>query len=186
MPTPEDPAKLSGAAWVAKFPSSTSLSDLISPFRDRISSFLSALSGAGANYYISATRRPPQRAYLMHFSWRIAREGLDPSSVPSMSGVDIVWTHATLSQSVAAAQAMVAGYQIVYRPALVSDHTAGRAIDTTISNLPAKITINGTDVDLSSTTNAAQNAQLHAAAWKYFKVRKLLGDPPHWYSNPGD
>lgn len=181
-----DPDRLSGAHWVARFPTSTSIDDLVNPFRDRVRSFLNTLASAGARYTVSATRRPPERAYLMHYAWRIAREGLDPGSVPSMTGVDIVWTHNTLDDSVAAARAMVTGYGIVYRPSFPSNHSGGYAIDVSISNLPSSLTINGTSVDISGPSNGASNTKLHAVAWRHFRVRKLVRDPPHWYNNSSD
>src|SRR5688500_18880303 len=78
--------ELSGAAWVAQFPTSTAVSDLITPFQTNVQSFLDALTAAGATYTINATLRPPQRGYLMHYAWRIAKSGLDPSTVPAYSG----------------------------------------------------------------------------------------------------
>ena len=59
----------------------------------------------------------------MHYSYRIARENMDPATVPAMAGVDINWVHrdargaVNLAASRAAASAMVGGYQIVFSPA---------------------------------------------------------------------
>jgi hypothetical protein len=181
-----DPQRLSGAHWVGRFPTSTSISDLANPFRDRMNLFLSTLSSAGARYNISATRRPAERAYLMHYAWRVAREGLDPGTVPSMAGVDIVWTHRSLAESVAAAEAMVGGYGIVYRPSFPSNHSSGYAIDVSISQLPSSLIINGTSVDISGPSDGASNTKLHSVGWRHFRVRKLVSDPPHWYNNSTD
>jgi hypothetical protein len=84
---------LSGAQWAGQFPTSTSLTDLEAGFRASLGRFLTALTAAGASYSVSATLRPPERAYLMHWSWRIAREHYDPRQVPAMAGVDIQWAH---------------------------------------------------------------------------------------------
>jgi SH3-like domain-containing protein len=69
------PKTLSGAGWVAKFPTSTSTTDLVDPFKTNASSFIAALQSAGATVSIGATLRPKQRAYLMHWSFRIAKQG---------------------------------------------------------------------------------------------------------------
>ncbi len=130
--------ELSGPAWVPRFPTSTSTSDLIASFRPGVDAFLNALRNAGATVSISATLRPRERAHLMHYSWRIAREGFDPGAVPAMSGVDIDWVHRQggapdLNASRNAAEQMVQGYNIVERPALNSRHTEGRAVDMNVS-----------------------------------------------------
>ena len=78
----------SGPQWVNRFPTSKSTADLEQPFRAGVERFIAALTAAGANVAIEATRRPPERAYLMHFSFRIAREGLNPADVPSKPGVE--------------------------------------------------------------------------------------------------
>src|SRR6266849_2022616 len=82
---------LSGPQWVNQFPTSASTDTLVQPFRGNVNRFIAALTAAGAQVHISATLRPPQRAYLMHYSYRIAHQGLNPQSVPAMAGVDINW-----------------------------------------------------------------------------------------------
>ncbi|HQU42530.1 MAG TPA: hypothetical protein PK867_06940, partial [Pirellulales bacterium] len=88
---------LSGAAWwhanQAKYPNSTSVDDLEPTFRAKVKEFLAALDKAGASVKISATRRSKQRAYLMHYSWKIAKGEISASKVPAESGVSIVWDH---------------------------------------------------------------------------------------------
>src|ERR1051325_10670200 len=100
-------AEPSGAQWCQRFPGSNKTSDLIPDFRDRVDAFLSVLKNADAAVRVSATFRPPERAYLMHWAWGIAngfpqdmcrpqdRPGvpIDPASVPPMAGVAIDWTH---------------------------------------------------------------------------------------------
>ena len=63
----------SGPAWVARFPGSASPDDCIEPFRSSLKAFLAALAAAGAQVDIAATFRPSERAYLMHWSWKIAK-----------------------------------------------------------------------------------------------------------------
>lgn len=134
-------SELSGLIWVGRFPGSNSASDLIPSFRTNLESFLAALKAAGASIHISATLRPPERAYLMHYAWGIARDSINPSTVPSMPGVDIEWAHrlpdGTIdsAKSKQAAEEMIgpSGYNMVQRAALTSRHTEGRAVDMNIS-----------------------------------------------------
>ncbi|MBZ5601713.1 MAG: peptidoglycan-binding protein, partial [Acidobacteriia bacterium] len=124
---------LSGPDWVSQFPTSKSADDLAEPFRSRAKKFLAALQAAGAKIEIGDTLRSPERAYLMHYAFRIARKGMDPATVPAMAGVDIEWTHPESAESVDAAEAMLASYEIVHEPALDTRHTEGLAIDMTIA-----------------------------------------------------
>jgi D-alanyl-D-alanine dipeptidase len=161
---------------------------LVEPFRSSVNRFLAALRNAGANVVVSDTLRPPQRAYLMHYSYRIAREGLDPGAVPAMAGVDIQWVHrdvrgnANLGASRIAAEQMVQAYGIVFRPALTSRHTEGRAIDMDISWQGNLSISNAGGVQTLITTaprTGAGNAALQMVGASY-GVRKLVTDPPHW------
>src|SRR5690349_4172342 len=182
--------RLSGAAWVAKFPTSTSTLDLVDPFKTKATDFIAALRAAGATVTISATLRPPQRAYLMHWSFRIAKQGYDPTKVPAMTGVDIDWVHRDAKKQVdraaskSAALDMVKGYGIVYRPALRSRHTEGNAIDmnvawtSTLTLTPPK----GSAVTIKSKPRDGGNTELHAVG-RSFGVVKLVSDPPHWSSD---
>jgi hypothetical protein len=181
---------LSGAAWVVKFPTSTSTADLVDPFKGNVDAFIAALRKAGATVTISATLRPAERAYLMHWSFRVAKGGYDPTKVPAMTGVDIDWVHRDVKKQVdraaskAAALEMVKGYGIVYGPALRSRHTEGKAIDMTIS-WPKELTLTppkGTPVTIKSKPRSGGNTDLHAVG-KAFGVIKLVSDPPHWSSD---
>jgi len=180
-------AILSGSDWVSKFPTSKEVADLASPFREDVESFIAALQDAGASIDISATYRPKERAYLMHYAYAIARQGLDPSAVPVMAGVDIEWAHRKgngqidLVASKNAAEDMVSDYGIVYAPALSSNHTLRLAIDMTITWSGALELKNasGRKVKISSTPRSGQNAALHKVGASY-GVLKLASDPPHW------
>jgi hypothetical protein len=180
-------AVLSGASWVAQFPTSVDVADLASPFRENVAAFLSALQSAGANVIISATYRPSERAFLMHYAFRIAREGLDPRQVPARSGIDIDWVHkkangqADLIASKNAAEDMVVAYGIVHKPALNSNHIRRQAIDMTISWTGTLAITNkqGKVVQITSTPRSGQNHELHAVG-KSYNVIKLVKDPPHW------
>ena len=126
----------SGVAWVVKFPTSVSTADLASPFRGNLEAFLTAMKDAGISMKITATMRPKQRAYLMHYAWMIVKgqiEAVDVPPLPEMQGANIIWNHA---QAKKAAQEMVDGYGIgdlKVPPSLKSRHIEGRAIDTVLS-----------------------------------------------------
>jgi len=177
---------LSGGQWVARFPNSASVDDLAEPFRSNARRFVAALRQAQAAVTIAATLRRPERAHLMHFAWAIAREGANPNTVPAKAGVDIQWVHSNgqgpdLAASKAAAEQMVLGYGIVFKPALTSRHIEGKAIDMTVEwqgNL-AITKGNGTSVTISSLPRDGANKDLHQVGISY-GVIKLVSDPPHW------
>jgi hypothetical protein len=178
----------SGASWVAQFPTSTSTADLEASFKSSVENFISALNTAGATVNISATYRPPERAYLMHYSYRIAKDGLDPAGVPAMAGVNICWVHRNVQGQAdnagakSAANAMVNGYGIVYAPALESRHTQKLAIDMSIGwtgDLKIK-NADGTETTITSTPRTgAGNTDLHTVGGGY-GAKKLVSDAPHW------
>lgn len=143
-----------GVAWVECYPTSRDVEDLADPFRRNVRRFLSELFARGCTYRISATLRPPERAWLMRQAWDLAHGLVALSAVPTRPGVDIVW-------SIEGAREMVSGYQLVVRPSLTSRHIQGRAIDMRISGWQGT---DGALYDLGET----------------FGVRKLVSDPPHW------
>src|ERR1700720_2859550 len=120
--------ELSGLAWVERFPTSKSTDSLADGFRQKCEAFLAALKDAGADVGINATLRPPERAYLMHWSFVINTGEVEPGDVPPQAGVEIEWVHRKangtpdLAASRAAAAAMVHGYDIAHRPSLTSLH----------------------------------------------------------------
>jgi D-alanyl-D-alanine dipeptidase len=179
-------SKPAGKDWVGRFPTSKSVSDLKGSFQGSVKKFIAALTKAGATVAISATYRPPERAYLMHWSYKIAK-GQDPAKVPSMSGVDIDWVlkdkagKPDAAASKKAAQEMVAAYGIAYAPALKSRHTEGSAIDMTIA-WSGTLTIDGPDgkpVSITSSPRDGGNKDLQDLGARYGVV-KLKSDPPHW------
>lgn len=189
----------SGAQWVARFPGSANLTSLNSPFREAVTKFLDEVKAAGATVHISATYRPPERAYLMHWSWKIVKTGFDPQQVPDYPGdvIKIQWAHTSESgafdqqASVQAARAMVNGYGISglnVAPALNSRHTQKLAIDMNIS-WTGTLTINnasGTAVAISSDPKTGMNSELHTVGATYGVIKFVGGnsDKPHW-SNDG-
>jgi hypothetical protein len=185
------PKTLSGAAWVSKFPNSRSVDDLTEPFRAAAKKFISALHTSGATVSINATLRPKERAYLMHWSFCIAQDDLDPEPVPPFPGVDIEWVHRDasgckqLDASKRAAQEMVDGYGIAYRPVLESRHSQGLAIDMDISWPAPPLNIKdaaGKLVTIKTGKRDGSNPQLQQVG-KSYGVIKLPTDPPHWSSD---
>jgi hypothetical protein len=173
---------------VARFPTSKSTDTLVEPFRSSINRFLAALNAGGARVAIEATLRPPERAYLMHYAFRIAREGFNPAEADPKAGVEIQWMHRDpqgnpdVPASRAAAERMVQGYGIVYRPATKSNHIAGKAIDMVVNWQGDLVVANsyGALVRIGSLPrDGARNPELHRVAATY-GVLKLVSDPPHW------
>ena len=179
---------LSGKAWwhanQALFPNSAKLADLKPPFRDRAIAFIDALKAAGAQVSVTSTLRHPIRAYLMHFSWKVAKGEVAPSAVPARQGCPIVWDHGSLAQSRAAARDMRDAFGMAHNAALKGLHLDGHAIDMEISwsgNLAIK-DANGMVHNLGAPRSGRTNADLHKVG-KSYGVHKLVSDPPHWSIN---
>jgi hypothetical protein len=171
----------SGAAWCQRFPTSTSLEDLIQPFQGNVEAFIAAIKAARGHVSIAATYRPPERAYLMHWACMIGQGGQDPQAVPAMAGVDIDWTHGgDRAAAKKAAQEMMAGYQIKYPAALVSRHTQRRAIDMGISLQAGAIVKakNGSEIHIARDCNGTDPVVVSIG--QSYGVIKLVSDPPHW------
>ena len=181
--------ELSGPSWVPRFPGSASPEDCIEPFRSNLKAFLAALTAAGAQVDIAATYRPSERAYLMHWSWKIAWNLVDPRVVPAMAGVDIDWVHRTASsdadipKSRSAASQMVSLYDIVAQPALASRHTERRAVDMDISWTGSLSIRNagGSVSQISTEPRSGMNEYLVGVGQGYGVIKaQFAGDPPHW------
>jgi hypothetical protein len=174
--------RLSGSHWVDNFPTSKLISDLASPFRQKVEAFQKSLIDAGCQVIVSATHRPKERAYLMHYAATIDRKEIAPNYVPMMAGVDIEWVHYTNAGSLQGAQDMVEAYGIGGNPvALNSRHTQRLAIDWNVT-WNGKINVKdakGQIVTLSDPPNAALNQALWTIGSSY-GVYKLSNDPPHW------
>jgi hypothetical protein len=177
--------RLSGEHWYKEFPTSDSISTLIPSFRRRVEAFEKALRDAGCKIVVTATLRPRQRAYLMHYAARIDRRQIAPSSVPPLTGVNIDWVHYTNAGSLRAAQDMVDAYGIGGNPvSLRSNHIDGTAVDWIIT-WEGTIQVrdaNGRMVSVGSPKVGAFNRQLWNVGRTY-GVLKLATDPPHWSHN---
>lgn len=143
--------ELSGAQWVGRFIGSRSENDLIEPFKANLGRFIEAMRNAGMTVKVNATYRPDKRAFLMHFSGKVASGAIAPKDVPTYAAhkvntyiapqdrgeyaanFDIEWDHGDLEKSKQAARAMQAGYSTVFPPAYPSKHTARLAVDMWIT-----------------------------------------------------
>ncbi len=85
--------ELSGVVWVSRLPDTRNTSRLAGSFRSGCEAFIAAARAGGASVEVSSTRRPKERAHLMHFSWRIHKQTLNRQNVPSFRGIDIEWVH---------------------------------------------------------------------------------------------
>ncbi|MBD2436552.1 peptidoglycan-binding protein [Nostoc sp. FACHB-110] len=177
--------RLSGEHWVNAFPESDSIDDLAAPFRQKVQAFARALNDAGATINIASVLRPPERAYLMHYAFIISKNEIAAKDVPPLPNVDIIWQHYTNAASVQAAEQMVEAYNIAFRPALVSRHTQGLAIDWEITwegTLQIK-NAKGNIVSINEPLTSYENSDLWQVG-QSFGVIKLTSDRPHW-SNDG-
>lgn len=174
--------RLSGSYWVDSFPTSKLIADLAVPFRQKVEAFQKALIDAGCQVIVTATHRPKERAYLMHYAATIDRQDIAPQYVPNMAGVDIEWQHYTNAGSLQGAKDMVEAYGIGGNPvALNSRHIQRLAIDWNVT-WDGKINIrdaNGKVVTIGDPPNAALNQALWTVGSSY-GVYKLSIDPPHW------
>jgi hypothetical protein len=172
-------AENSGPHWVARFPGDNSLAGLVEPFRDKAVRFVKAMRDAGMTVTISTVFRPTERAYLMFWAWKIAREGHALSGIPPQPGVDINWNW---SGGRAAAEQMVEGYGIVFGPAFPTHHSSRLAIDMTIewTGQPTIVKGDGTHETIAtSPKDGGHNAELWKVGASY-GVIKLVEDHPHW------
>jgi len=185
-------AEFSGPQWISRFPGSASLDDLLDPFKSMATNFIDALQNGGGTVEISATYRPAERAYLMHWCCQIAgytdrngvRHKVGAETVPPMAGVDIDFTCGGNSGlATVNAIKMRVGYNIAYPAALVSRHTQRLAVDMTI-DVPANSTImdaDGKGVIINTRANGSDPRII--AIGKSYGVIKLLSDRPHWSSD---
>lgn len=180
-------ANLSGAAWwhanQARYPNSAAVSDQDPAFGSKVKLFLAAMQTAHIDVKVRSTRRNKVRAYLMHFSWKLAKGNVRAADIPAEAGCSILWDHGSDAKSRSSAQEMVNLFQIVYQPALNSRHILGLAIDMDIK-WTGSVKIRdaaGKDVPLSPPTDES-NTKLQAVGAGY-GVKKNVPDRPHWSDN---
>jgi hypothetical protein len=196
--------ELSGPAWASMFPTSTSVSDLSGTFRTDVTNFINAMTQAGIAVNVLATLRPPERAYLMHYSWLVAKGQLSAQQVPAFAPatgqapVNICWSHTDSNgnfdptASTTAARKLMTALGIDPRlkvaPALNSLHTRGLAIDMTTKWTTPSITIDdasGNPVTINTTPHSGLNKQLITVGATYGVIHFINAakDPNHWSVN---
>ncbi|HWN69774.1 MAG TPA: SH3 domain-containing protein [Haliangium sp.] len=176
-----------GIADASGWSNSTAFSSLDPAWGARAQAFVALLRASGATVEISAGRRHPNRAFLMHYAWGVAHGEYTPAQANQASrarGIAIDWDHGDLATSQAAAQELVAAFSMEARAALDSNHIRGLAIDMTISNLPASVTFDG---DTYATRRGASGT---AAAESVAPIGQAMGviwrgssDFVHWSVN---
>ena len=187
-------ATKSGIFWVtwadAHAQNSSQIEHLIEPFRSQATAFIKALRDAGATVDVTATKRSARRAYLFHWSWKIALGKCKPSEATTLEGVDIQWDHANDAASRKGAQEIVTGFGLavpprsINAPALTSNHITGQAIDMDITwtgTIHVKNQL-GKSSPVTFMSNVNANTVLHAIGASY-GVLKLATDAPHWSHN---
>jgi hypothetical protein len=183
-----DTSRLSGATWwranQGKYPNSADIAMLDGGFKPKVDKFLVAMKAAGLKVTVRSTRRSKVRAYLMHYSWKVAKGLVAPDKVPAEAGCDIVWDHGNPAASRQGAQQMVDLFGIVFQPSLNSRHIAGLAIDMDIqwSGAVSIRDARGTAVALGAPCEGASNTTLHQVGASY-GVIKNVADRPHWSDN---
>jgi len=185
--------KLSGRVWVSHFSGSHSVDSLSQPFRDKVKRFLESVRNAGIKVVITSTLRPPERAYLMHWSWKLSRNLVMPQHIPYRIGVNIDWVHMNsdgsinFTQSIVAAKEMVSGFGMTnlnVAPSLTSRHTEGHAIDMLLTwhgNIVIKDQ-NGKSYKITSLPHDGMNKELHSIGQSFGVIKYHGGnkDKPHW------
>lgn len=172
---------------MSHFPDAGATAALNDSFRRGCDAFIAALRDAGASVSVNSTRRPVERAYLMHWAYLINKQKIVPQNVPPMSGVDIEWVHRRgdgsidLAKSRRAARDMVEAYNIAYQPALRSRHTEGKAIDMSIS-WSGTLTVVRRDKSIATIKNAPRTGA-NKSLWQVgqtYGLSKNADDLPHW------
>lgn len=187
-PKVEAAANLSGKDWwhanQAKYPNTAAVSELDPGFKTKVEKFLAALKAANASVSIAATRRNANRAWLMHWSFKLSKGQVKAKDIKANPEVDIDWTHDDEKASRKAAKEMVDLFSIVYQPSLTSLHIKGLAIDMNISWAGTLKIVDGKGVtrEIGTPLTGSANTDLHKVGATY-GVHKLLSDKPHWSSN---
>ena len=154
-PAPDTTMELSGAAWRAKATASgwvndTNFASLDATWGPKAETFVTGLRSSGATVNVTAGLRHPKRAMLMHYAWTVSKGLATPAAANTAcqaEGININWDHGDLTRSKAAAAELASAFSLVAKPSLTSNHIRGKAIDCNISNVPAKVTVGGTEYD---------------------------------------
>lgn len=181
----------SGKFWVtwasAHARDSSSLDDLVEPFKTSVKTFIKALQDAGATVKVGNTLRSEKRAYLFHWCWLVGLGKSKASESGSLPGVDIDWDHGDADKSKAGSKEMIDGFGLAVppnstnAPSLTSNHISGQAVDMTIT-WAATMKIkkkDGSEESVVFMSDVNQNMKLHSVGASY-GVQKLATDAPHW------
>ncbi|GLY15068.1 hypothetical protein Kisp01_20830 [Kineosporia sp. NBRC 101677] len=199
------PQQLSGPAWNTRFPGGQSAVELLNDsFRPRVEKFVAAMTNAGITVRPTSSLRSPQRSYLMHFSYRIAKGQISPAEVPAYVPVGsepapkVCWQHRTKTgktdtqASVAAARQLLGALGVdsalATPPALRSRHNTGDAIDMAVSWSGPSVKIKnaeGKSVRITSGPQDGTNARLMAVGASYgvHHFSPAAVDRNHWSSD---
>jgi len=197
--------QLSGAAWNARFPGGDANVDhLNAEFGPRVKSFITAMNNAGITVRPTSTLRSPQRSYLMHFSYLIAKGRLAPQDVPAYvpvageKGPKVCWVHRTATGKVSKKASVTAAKSLLTAlgvdsslgtpPALRSRHNTGDAIDLQIQWTAETVKVRnaaGTTVKITSKPKDGTNFRLIAVGATYgvYHFAQVLADRNHWSSD---
>ncbi|GAB6902744.1 hypothetical protein [Kineosporia succinea] len=199
------PTQLVSTAWGAKFPGGDSdISHLNDTFRPGVEKFVAAMTKAGITVSPQSTLRSPQRSYLMHYSYKVAKKQITPAQVPAYTPVagekapKVCWVFRSTTgaldntTAVRAASTLLSSMgvdpSLKTPPALRSRHNTGDAIDmrTTWTASTIKIkTADGKTVTISSGPKDGTNARLMAVGASYGvnHFAPAAVDRNHWSSD---
>jgi hypothetical protein len=197
--------QLSGAAWNARWPGGDSaIGHLNAEFGPRVTAFMSAMNKAGITVRPMSTLRSPQRSYLMHFSYLVAKGQIAASDVPAYVPIagekkpKICWAHRTTTGaldkkgSVASAKELLSALGVDASlgtpPALRSRHNTGDAIDMQIRWTATTVKVKtaaGKTVTIGSTPKDGTSPQLIAVGATYgvHHFAPVAVDRNHWSSD---
>jgi len=85
---------------------------------------------------VTETKRSAKRAYLSHWSWKIALGKCKPSEATAMDGVDIQWDHRKDEESKKGAQEMVDGFRLMTGGTIQAARSAAPAARDRGSEIP--------------------------------------------------
>lgn len=174
---PED-AELSGPQWADRFPMEHALGSLEGPFKGNFERFKEALEAAGIHVEIIDTKRPEPRAYLMHWSWRIAhgRATVAEADQDRMDDVKIRWKHPTDAESLKAAKELCRRFEIAANlkdaPGRHSNHVKGWAVD--MHTTWSKATIEILNADKEKVTITGLRTGMNRKLWEVGKTFKVV------------
>ena len=197
--------QLSGAAWTTRWPGGDADVDhLNAGFGPQVAAFMAAMSDAGITVRPTSTLRSPQRSYLMHFSYLVAKGQIAASEVPAYvpiageKGPKVCWAHQTATGkvdkkgSVAAAKELLSALGVDASlgtpPALRSRHNTGDAIDMQIQWTAKSVKVKtaaGKTVKIGSTPKDGTNPRLIAVGATYgvHYFAPVAADRNHWSSD---